>query len=76
MLESMVTYWGSTERCWDLSGDKLQVIRVEDRPALGSRRPRRESPFSLKIGPRTDITSLLLYSTGQCSHRPAQMQGE
>lgn len=76
MLGSMVTYWGSTDGCWDLSGDKLQVIRVEDRPALDSRRPRSESPFSLKPGPGTDTTSLLLYSTGQCSHRPAQMQGQ
>lgn len=76
MLRSMVTCLGSTETCWDLSGDKLQVIRVEDRPAPGSRRPRRESPFSLKVRTGADITSLLLYATGQCSHRPAHMQGD
>lgn len=76
MLRSMVTCLGSTETCWDLSGDKLQVIRVEDRPAPGSGRPRRESPFSLKVRTGTDITSLLLYATGQCSHRPAHMQGD
>ena len=33
---------GSTERCWDLSGDKLQVIRVDRRPVRDSRRPRRD----------------------------------
>lgn len=68
VLGSMVAYLGSTERCWDLSGGKLQVIRIEDRPAQGSRRPRRKSPVSLKAGPGTDITSLRLYSIGQCSH--------
>lgn len=72
-LGFMVTYLGSTERCRDLSGGKLQVTRVEDRPAQGSREgQRRKSPVFLKAVPEPDITSLVLCSIGQCSHRPTQ----
>lgn len=74
-LGSMVTYLGSTETCWDLSGGKLWVIRIEDRPARGSRRHRRKSPVSLKAGPGTDITSLCCIPLANVVTRQPRCEG-